>query len=162
MDDLKEYLEYREGNLFWKKSPARRIRVGSEAGCLDSKGYKFFGFRGKLYRTHRVIYFLFHGTWPKVVDHIDGNRINNLIENLRAATNQENLRNMKSHGGSSRFKGVSYRPRNKNKKYEAQIMIDRKYLHLGSFVNEEEAAKAYDEAAVKYFGDFAKLNFKRD
>lgn len=159
MEELLKFVEYINGDLYWKKRPANHIHVGDKAGCVDSRGYLCIGFRGKLYRVHRVIYFMHHGELPEMVDHVDGDRLNNKIENLRAATNQENLRNMKSRGGSSGFKGVSYRARNKFRKYEAQIMVDRKYKHLGSFVSEEEAAHAYDAAALELFGNFANLNF---
>jgi hypothetical protein len=93
-----------------------------------------------------------------VTDHISGDGLDNRRENLRVCTHAENMHNYTkpSHGKTSRFKGVFF---NKQaKKYHAIIRINNKVIHVGYFKDEILAASAYNEAAVKYHGVFAKLN----
>ena len=92
------------------------------------------------------------------VDHRDCDGLNNQRSNLRPATRRQNLHHQcKQPGRSSRFKGVYwYKQTNR---WKAQITINGKRKHLGYFVNEEDAARAYDRAAVEAFGEFALLNF---
>lgn len=93
-----DYLEYVEGGLYWKRKPAKAslIKVGDRVGCLDKDGYRKFTLCGKYYREHRVIFFMHHGYWPELVDHIDRDISNNRIENLREASPKLNSRNTKS------------------------------------------------------------------
>ena len=92
------------------------------------------------------------------VDHINGNSLDNRMSNLRVCTNAENLRNMRPrNGGTSKFKGVYWNVR--DKRWRAQIMHNYKKLNLGNYESEEEAGRAYDEAALRLFGQFARLNF---
>jgi len=93
------------------------------------------------------------------VDHIDGNTVDDRIENLRLATHAQNCANQGKPKGtySSEYKGVHWNKQ--NKKWRAQIRVDWKLIHLGYFTDEMDAASAYDEAAMEYFGEFAKLNF---
>jgi hypothetical protein len=92
----------------------------------------------------------------KVVDHIDGNTLNCQKSNLRLCTNTENVRNQKLHkNNKSGYKGVS---RCKDaKKWQAYICINRKTINLGSFNCPEDAHEAYKEAALKYHGEYSRL-----
>jgi hypothetical protein len=91
-----------------------------------------------------------------VVDHVNGNRLDNRRCNLRLATTAENIRNMAIRGGTSQFKGVYYNtPRGR---WRAHICCDRKKLNLGDYATEEAAARAYNKAAIELFGPFARLN----
>jgi hypothetical protein len=101
-----------------------------------------------------------------VVDHIDGNALNNQRSNLRVCTNAENQRNrhkQRTRDGrktTSSFKGVSWHKASSVKRpFVAQITVGNRTLHLGSFASELEAAIAYDVAATKHFGEFAKTNY---
>jgi hypothetical protein len=92
------------------------------------------------------------------VDHIDGNPLNNQRSNLRIATRTENQRNQRAvRGGSSQYKGVHIH--RQTGKWEARIKVNRQGIYLGLHSSEIDAARAYDEAARKYFGEFAKTNF---
>jgi hypothetical protein len=92
------------------------------------------------------------------VDHIDMDKTNNHVSNLRFCTNQMNQYNKRSHAGSSSvYKGVYF---NKQKnKWQVTIMLDGKNKHLGLFDDEQEAARKYDEYARVHHGEFARLNF---
>jgi hypothetical protein len=105
-------------------------------------------------RMHRLILGL---TDPKIdTDHINHNKLDNRRLNLRTCSRAENLRNRRAHGRSE-YLGVYYN----NKKYiTAQIHVNGKTIHLGTFDTEEEAAIAYDNAAKQYHKEFANLNFK--
>lgn len=94
-----------------------------------------------------------------VINHIDGNGLNNQKSNLRICTRAECCRRRsKSANKSSIYKGVSWHKI--NKRWISQICIDGKYKHLGYFSTQLRAAKAYDRAAKKYHKEFANLNFK--
>jgi hypothetical protein len=107
-------------------------------------------------KMHRLI---MSATSTQQVDHVNGDGLDNRRENIRCCTKQENHFNRNKHkSGYSIYKGISYNK--KVNKWMARIRIDKKLLHLGYFLDEIEAAMAYDEAALKYFGEFANLNFK--
>jgi hypothetical protein len=108
--------------------------------------------------AHRLAWFLYHGVWPKEqVDHINNVRDDNRILNLREATSFENQCNRKPQVGcSSKYKGVSYKKQ--DCKWQAQIQINYKNIYLGLYHNEEEAALAYNKAALEHFGEYAKIN----
>lgn len=111
--------------------------------------------KGKKLRMHRIIM----GVEDKrqFVDHIDGNGLNNCRANLRICTSKENNRNAaKFKKATSIYKGVWYEKH--CGKWRAHIRVNTKGINLGIFSLEEDAARAYNEAALKYFGKFARLN----
>jgi len=119
------------------------------------QGRHWYAASGDNTKLHRFILGLEN---PKIiVDHIDGDELNCQRSNMRVCTNAENLRNRgKQKNNTSGFKGVIwYAP---SRKWRAQIKLNGNRKHLGHFDNIIDAARAYDEAAVKYFGEFAQLN----
>lgn len=147
--DVQAILGYKDGNLYWKNTD-RKI------SCYqDARGYMRIGIDGKRYLQHRIIYLLFHGHLPPVVDHIDGNPTNNRIENLRAATNAENLQNMKlSPSNTSGGKNVSWD--RKAKKWLVMLKVNGAKKYLGLFKDFELADLVASEARNKFHGQFAR------
>ncbi len=93
----------------------------------------------------------------KDIDHIDMNTLNNRRSNIRIATRSQNQSNRnKQQNNTSGYKGVGWKKQ--INKWQAYIAINRHQFHLGYFTSKIQAAKAYNEAAIKYFGPFAKLN----
>ena len=91
------------------------------------------------------------------IDHINGNKLDNRKENLRISTQSQNKANSKKYrNGKTKYKGTV----KKLNRWQAQIRVNNKNMYLGSFLTEEEAAKAYDAAALIHFKEFANLNFK--
>ena len=143
--------------LRWKNpSKYSKMRPGDAAGKKTHEGYWRVKINYIDYTVHRIIYYMTTKRDPEesMIDHIE-QRSNNF--KIRSATNSQNQANKKKRSGcSSIHKGVSYYKQ--HKKYKAGIMVDGKTIHLGYFVEETDAAKAYNEAAKKYFGEYAVLN----
>lgn len=93
-------------------------------------------------------------------DHVNGDGLDNRRRNLRACTPGENLCNVVGRSGSSRFKGVSFDFR--KGLWHAQVSRAQRKHHLGFFTNEQDAARAYDQAALRLHGEFARLNFPQE
>jgi hypothetical protein len=111
---LLELVEYRDGNLYWKVKPAKNKQTGDKAGSIRKNGYCAVKINGKYDYAHRFIYLMFYGYMPKTIDHIDGNPSNNKIENLREATQGQNLCNKtKQSNNKSGIKGVFWDSRRK-------------------------------------------------
>ena len=130
-------------------------KVGkNKVGSLDKDGYLCIKVSNKTYKAHRLAWYLHYGDWPKdQLDHINGIRNDNRIENLREVTSQQNNFNRVSNKKStSSYKGVSWVKR--DKRWVAQIQVDGKNIRLGSFKNEIDAALAYDRAAAAAHGDY--------
>jgi hypothetical protein len=120
-------------------------------------GYAAVRVGGKSALVHRLILRHLYTKAQPYTDHKDHNRLNNLIENLRPCDKQQNSRNRKYSDSASVYKGVHRH--SSHHSWTARIQTDVERIYIGIFQTEEEAARAYDLAAVKYFGEFAVLNF---
>lgn len=127
---------------------------GRPAGCRAANGYLIIGIDGRLLLAHRLAWFYEHGRWPlSLIDHADGNRLNNRISNLREATKTQNINNSGARStSSSGVKGVSWDKR--NAKWRATITVNGKQRSLGRHARIEDAAAAYANAAIREHGDF--------
>jgi len=128
---------------------AQRTKVGEEAGCLNLYGYRQICINGRLCLTARVIWFFVKGEWPANIDHINHDRSDNRLINLRSVTKAENNRNMsKRSDNTSGVTGV-YWNKQRNK-WVAHIQVGGKNNHLGYFTNLADAATARAAAKVEY------------
>lgn len=129
----------------------RRL-ANKRVGCVMNAGYWFIRVGTQRILGHRIAWALHYDKWPEgEIDHIDGNKLNNAISNLRLATRAQNIISRKVRG-TSRFKGVC-RTSN-HKKWCTYICINGRPVHLGTFEREEEAAEVYMRAALKTQGEF--------
>ena len=151
---LKEHFEYRDGHLWWVKPRTRSVKVGQQFGSYHPEGYRKGKLKGKFYREHRLVWLYHYGAWPKdQIDHINGVKDDNRIENLRECTHQQNQFNKKSWGKTSPYKGVYwYKQR---KKWRAQYKHKGKLYYLGLFETGEEAAEAYRKATEHLHKEYA-------
>lgn len=118
---------------------------------INDLGYVFYGHSGLLHRL------LMQPSKKEVVDHINGDPSDCRRNNMRICTQKQNSYNTQiKRNNKTGYKGVSYS--NSRNRYEACICVDRKTRHLGRYKTAIEAAKAYNEAASFYFGEFARLN----
>jgi hypothetical protein len=133
--------------------------AGDVIDCLHSAGYFHLSLDGKRLLAHRLAYFLHTGQTPQEVDHHDGDKQNNKFSNLRPATSSLNKYNVpRKRTNLSGFKGVGYdRARGK---FRAQLQFAGRNINLGRFDTAEDAARAYDKAAVEAVGEFALTNAK--
>lgn len=119
---------------------------------LTDTGYAKMALKSKTKRMHR---FIMKEPEDLLIDHIDGNKLNNQKSNLRVVNKSQNAMNSKNQiNTASKFKGVS-KWRNK---WFAKIQLNKKQYYLGIFEDEIEAAKAYNKTAKELFGEYAKLN----
>lgn len=151
---LKSIFDYSNGELYWKIRPSPKRNVGDCAGTI-SGSYKKIQVFGKTYQAHRLIFLMIHGYLPKIIDHIDNNKWNNKIENLREATNSQNMCNVKiPSSNTSGVKGVCW---NKNKNaWQVQLRLHGKLNYLGLYKDKELAELVIFEARNKFHGEFAR------
>lgn len=136
---VRELFYYDGKQLVWKIIPKGKNKVGKVAGCVcKSSGYTIIGWKGKYYKAHRLIWLYVYGNTPNKIDHINHNRSDNRIENLRSVDYLTNSRNRKADSvGKNPYTGVTWNKR--SKKWVVSIKPSSKRVHLGYFNDLEEA-----------------------
>ena len=154
---LFEYLLYchMSGKFWWRKTSSYRAKAGKEAGSNSkrkrSTPYFIISIQGHRYMAHRLAWAMYYGEWPDgEIDHLDGDGLNNRIENLRVVSAKMNRRNMKRHSRNKSGMSGVYWGGHVNKWY-AQLFVGGKSKHLGCFDTFEEAA-AVRKAAEREHG----------
>lgn len=131
-------------------------QIGQTVGYIHA-GYLATAINNKTIFIHRIVFLMYHKYMPEFIDHVNGVKNDNRIENLRSCTRSQNGMNRGPFkNNKSGFKGVCWFKC--RKKWHAQIYLNSKRIHIGLFKSEIEAAKAYNKAALKYHGKFAWLN----
>lgn len=157
-DQLRSLLDYdaETGALRWRSHRAN-VTAGRVAGHITARGEAKIRIDGRLYLVHRIIWKMMTGNDPVgVIDHRNLQKSDNRWANLRLASPAQNNANslVRSHSELG-VKGVT-RSDTKSERYQAVIRVKGKAISLGSFGTIEEASQAYQAAARKYYGEFAR------
>ena len=153
-DYLHQIFEYKDGNLYYKQKTGANSIIGKKVGCLTNKGYFSTTIKSKFYLIHRLIFMMFYGYIPSEIDHINGIRNDNRIENLRPANNQNQHNSKIRKDNKSGVKGVYWFKELQKWKVDIGICGKRKYI--GVFKDLELAELVAIEARDKYHGKFAR------
>ena len=132
--DVKELFDYKDGLLLWKQSKRGGRRAGREVGYGgNNNGYKWTKIDGRYFLVHRLVYLFHTGEWPDLIDHIDCNKTNNCIENLRASNKSQNACNLKKllSNNTSGFTGVYWSAN--AKKWIAQYTRNKNRYYVGLY-----------------------------
>jgi hypothetical protein len=158
-------IDFARGLMSWRANRTAAARKGSnDAGCVTTtafnKSYCKVAIDGKRYGRGHLIYFAYHGVWPRpLLDHINGDSLDDRVANLRAATRDENARNVKHRprrvGGIDLPMGVFLYQGRKGNRFGARVRVAKRVLQLGTFPTVEEANQAYWNKRREIFGDFA-------
>lgn len=153
-EEVDRLFEYRDGQLFWKERGIGR-RFEKPVGTKNSKGYFQVEIKGVTYKIHRLIWVM-HGNDPvPILDHVDGNRGNNKIQNLRPATSSQNCMNRK-HDNKNAAGATGVFWYKALQKWQVRIWANNKSYHGGYFDCPKEAAKVAASMRKELHGSFAK------
>jgi hypothetical protein len=154
---LHKLFDYKDGQLYWKNDNKAKKIKGNVAGYIKKNGYVGIRYMGNLYLAHRLIYLYHHGNLPKFLDHINLDKCDNRIENLRPCTRNENQRN---HAikitNTSGYKNITWHK--KNKKWQVSFDVNSKKLYLGCYFDIEVAKFIAETMRHKYYGQFGRSN----
>ena len=154
-DLLKELFDYDpETGWFTNRYSRGRAKAGEIAGAYTGHGYWRIIINYKKYYVHHLAWLYVYGEWPDEIDHIDGDRGNNAISNLRLATRSQNCFNRsKRYVGESGLRGAYLDKR--TMQWYSKIQVGSQQVFLGTFNSSEEAHKAFMIAVEQYHGEFA-------
>jgi hypothetical protein len=155
---LKEFLWYDKetGDFYWRKVCTPKMKSWDKAGTINSRGYVRIKIFQKIHQAHRLAWLYVYGNLPKQLDHINCNKNDNRIENLRPATHSTNGMNRGVQANNKLgFKGVIFHKR--DKKFIANIRVLGKQKCLGYFNTAEEAHSAYIKASGELHGQFSRI-----
>ena len=157
LETIKSILDYDPdtGIFRWKVAPNKRIKKGQIASNKSCNGYIRISYQNQMYLAHRLAWFIYYGYLPKQLDHINRNKSDNRIYNLRKCNGSQNNINSLPYK-NRKYKGIYFEKR--CGKYQAQIQHNYKRYFLGRFDTPEAAARAYNAKALELFGEFAYLN----
>ena len=152
LEILESLLDYNadSGEIKWTYANSKNTNKGKVAGTKLSNKYIRIFIYGKLYQAHRLAWYMYYGKEPEYgLDHIDGNKHNNAIDNLRDIPQSGNAKNSSlSKANSSGFTGVTFMRR--SKKWRSRIMVDGSDIHLGFYDDKQKAISARVRANRKY------------
>lgn len=154
-EELRRLLDYdpETGVFIWKELPefSTAAVVGGKAGCAWATGYRIVVLMSKRYLAHRLAWLYVYGKWPtKQLDHINRDKSDNRITNLREATTRENQLN--TPAGKSGVKGVAWHTQ--HQKWSTQIWVKGRRVFLGLYNNVADAAAHYQWARISYDREF--------
>jgi hypothetical protein len=165
-DYLHSVFVYQDGRLYWRSRPLTHFKSGRSCSMWNAKfagtragrqmptsPYRQVMVDGLRFLEHRLIAQMHGLDTSSEIDHIDGDGLNNRIENLRAATHSENMRNTTGWAKKQSRVGVHQKP---NGRWTAYIRRDGKHCHLGTFASQPEAVTAREAAEREVYGEFAR------
>lgn len=162
-EEVEELVAYDPGTgiFTWKRhrGTTATIKAGREAGQISVAGYRRIFLRGRRYMASRLAWLLSYGCWPdEQVDHINGDRADDRLSNLRECTQSQNMANCRrAKNNTTGFKGVSYvASQTGSNKYKATIKVDNESIFLGWYPDAKSAAAARNGAAALLHGRFAR------
>ena len=153
-EKVRELFDYKDGELFWKKIGPNK-RTDRPAGAVNRDGYRRIKYMYKLYAVHRLVW-TYHGNAPVAfIDHINGDVLDNRIENLRAATHSQNCMNTRLRSdNTSGIKGVRWSKL--KQKWIGTVGVNYKNYCAGEFDTKEKAAEAVAKLRQELHGEFAR------
>jgi hypothetical protein len=154
---IKNILNYDElTGEFTARLKRKNLNIGDKAGTIMQTGYVCLSIDDKKYTGHEIAWLYVTGKFPKeTIDHIDGNRANNVFSNLREATYSQNSSNRGlQSNNTSGVKGVCWDKA--TNKWRARVKLNNKYINLGRFSDISKAEEVVRQAREKYHGAFAR------